>query len=204
MDTCRKIVIIGASTGGPQTLRKVVEKIPVIDACIIIVQHMPIHVNNSIRRSLSQLTDMDVNIAEDGMRLKNGVIIIAPSEVHLELDRNRFVRLVEGEKVNYVCPAVDVTLRSIENTSGVNIIGVILTGMGSDGAEGIRHIKQLGGTTIAQDEATSVIYGMPRAAAETGDIDFILPPELIGDKITQLVNSNKMKSEDCAEKSISR
>ena len=204
MDTCRTIVIIGASTGGPQTLRKVVEKIPVIDACIIIVQHMPIHVNNSIRRSLSQLTDMDVNIAEDGMRLKNGVIIIAPSEVHLELDRNRFVRLVEGEKVNYVCPAVDVTLKSIENTSGVNIIGVILTGMGSDGAEGIRHIKQLGGTTIAQDEATSVIYGMPRAAAETGDIDFILPPELIGDKITQLVNSNKMKSEDCAEKSISR
>jgi len=90
MDTCRTIVIIGASTGGPQTLRKVVERIPVIDACIIIVQHMPIHVNNSIRRSLSQLTDMDVNIAEDGMRLENGVIIIAPSEIHLELDRNRW------------------------------------------------------------------------------------------------------------------
>ncbi|NQV01948.1 MAG: chemotaxis protein CheB, partial [Bacteroidia bacterium] len=163
MDNCRTIIVIGASTGGPQTLRKVVDRLPVLDACIIIVQHMPIHVNNSIRRSLSQLTDMEVYIGEDGMRLKNGTIVIAPSEVHLELDQNRTVKLIEGEKVNYVCPSVDVTMKSIQKSSEVNFIGVILTGMGSDGAEGISHVKQLGGMTIAQDEPTSVIYGMPRA-----------------------------------------
>ena len=79
MDNCRTIVVIGASTGGPQTLRKVVDRLPVLDACIIIVQHMPVHVNNSFSRSLSQLTDMEVYIGEDGMRLKNGTIVIAPS-----------------------------------------------------------------------------------------------------------------------------
>lgn len=189
MSNCRTIIVIGASTGGPQTLRRLVDRLPVLDACIIIVQHMPVHVNNSIRKSLSQLTDMEVRIGEDGMRLKNGTIIIAPSEVHLELDRNRTVKLIEGEKVNYVCPAVDVTMKSIQKSPEVNVIGVILTGMGSDGAKGISHIKQLGGMTIAQDEPTSVIYGMPRAAAETGNVDFILSPELIGDKLTQLVTS---------------
>jgi len=200
MDNCRTIIVIGASTGGPQTLRKVVDRLPVLDACIIIVQHMPIHVNNSIRRSLSQLTDMEVYIGEDGMRLKNGTIVIAPSEVHLELDQNRTVKLIEGEKVNYVCPSVDVTMKSIQKSSEVNFIGVILTGMGSDGAEGISHVKQLGGMTIAQDEPTSVIYGMPRAAAETGNVDFILSPELIGDKLTQLVTSVN----GVTERSISR
>ncbi len=200
MDNCRTIIVIGASTGGPQTLRKVVDRLPVLDACIIIVQHMPVHVNNSIRRSLSQLTDMEVYIGEDGMRLKNGTIVIAPSEVHLELDQNRTVKLIEGEKVNYVCPSVDVTMKSIQKSSEVNFIGVILTGMGSDGAEGISHIKQLGGMTIAQDEPTSVIYGMPRAAAETGNVDFILSPELIGDKLTQLVTSVN----GVTERSISR
>jgi len=143
---------------------------------------------------------MEVYIGEDGMCLKNGTIVIAPSEVHLELDHNRTVKLIEGEKVNYVCPAVDVTMKSIQKSPEVNVIGVILTGMGSDGAEGISHIKQLGGMTIAQDEPTSVIYGMPRAAAETGNVDFILSPELIGDKLTQLVTSMN----GVTERSISR
>jgi len=167
----------------------VISQLPVIDACIIIVQHMPIHVNQSITRSIARLTDMEVKIAEDGMRLQKGQILVAPSEVHLELVDNQIVRLVEGEKVNFVCPAIDVTINSIQDSPKIRVIGVILTGMGSDGATGISHIRSLGGVTIAQDEASSVIYGMPRAAVETDNVDFILPPELIGDKISELVNS---------------
>ena len=189
MLSCETLVVIGASTGGPQTVRRVISQLPVIDACIIIVQHMPIHVNQSITRSIARLTDMEAKIAEDGMRLQKGQILVAPSEVHLELVDNQIVRLVEGEKVNFVCPAIDVTINSIQDSPKIRVIGVILTGMGSDGATGISHIRSLGGVTIAQDEASSVIYGMPRAAVETDNVDFILPPELIGDKISELVNS---------------
>ena len=186
---CETLVVIGASTGGPQTVRRVISQLPVIDACIIIVQHMPIHVNQSITKSMSRLTDMEVKLAEDGMHLQTGQILVAPSEVHLELVNNQIVRLVEGEKVNFVRPAIDVTMNSIKDSPKIKVIGVILTGIGSDGAAGISHIRSVGGVTIAQDEASSVIYGMPRAAVETGNVDFVLPPEMIGDKISELVNS---------------
>ena len=186
---CETLVIIGASTGGPQTVRRLISQLPFLDACIIVVQHMPVHVNQSITKSISRLTDMSVKLAEDGMQIEKGQILIAPSEVHLELVDNQFVRLVDGEKVNFVRPAIDVTMKSIQDTPKIKAIGVILTGIGSDGASGISHIRSLGGVTIAQDEASSVLYGMPRAAVETGNVDFVLPPEMIGDKISELVDS---------------
>lgn len=190
MSKCDSVVVIGASTGGPQTLRRVIAKLPVLDACVVIVQHMPQHVNESIRKSLSRLTEMKVELAEDGMALENGLVLIAPSEVHLEFENNERVKLVEGEKVNFVCPSVDVTMRSLQKSSRIRSVGIVLTGMGSDGARGISHIKNLGGVTIAQDEESCIIYGMPRAAAETGKVDYILPPEMIGDKITELTSKS--------------
>lgn len=183
---CDTVVIIGASTGGPQTLRRLISRLPTLEACVLIVLHMPKHVNWSIRKSISDSTRMDVRLAEDGMEMENGVILIAPSEVHMVIENNRYIRLVEGPKVNFVCPSIDVTMQSVQPEPPIKVIGVILTGMGSDGAGGIAHVRDIGGVTIAQDEETSTVYGMPRAAADTGRLDYILPPEMIGDKIAEL------------------
>lgn len=186
---CKNLVMIGSSTGGPETLRRILSRLPLLDAAILIVQHMPKFVNESVRAELAGESRMPIRLAADGLPLEHGVILLAPSEMHLVLDGNRTVRLIEGEKVNYVRPSVDVAMKSLRSIPRVNVIGVILTGMGCDGAEGIKHIKLRGGATIAQDEASSVIYGMPKAAADTGHVDFILAPELVGDKITEIVRS---------------
>ena len=186
----RTIVIIGASTGGPQTLRRVLENFPTINnVCIIIVQHMPKHINESIRKSLARVTQMNVKLAEDGDSLKNDVILLAPGDVHLEIVDNQRIRLVDSGKVNFVRPSIDVAMKSLQVNPSINAIGVILTGMGSDGVEGVSHIKQLGGATIAQDRLSCVVFGMPRLATETGDVDFVLSPETIGDKIAELIQS---------------
>jgi len=186
----RTIVIIGASTGGPRTLRRVLEGFPSLDhICIIIVQHMPKHINESIRKSLARVTQMNVKLAEDGDSLKNDVILLAPGDVHLEIVDNQRIRLVDSGKVNFVRPSIDVAMKSLQVNPSINAIGVILTGMGSDGVEGVSHIKQLGGATIAQDRLSCVVFGMPRLATETGDVDFVLSPETIGDKIAELIQS---------------
>ncbi|MFA4835201.1 MAG: CheB methylesterase domain-containing protein [Dehalococcoidia bacterium] len=184
----RTIIVIGASTGGPQTLSLVIARLPVLDASVLIVQHMPKYINESIVRRLAELSRMKVKLGENGEWLENGTIYVAPSDVHMKLQNNRTIELAAGEKINYVRPAIDVTMKSIQRSSGINTIGVVLTGMGSDGTKGIRHIKSLGGATIAQNEDSCVIYGMPKAAVSTGMVDFILSPEEIGDKITELVN----------------
>ena len=129
---------------------------------------------------------MPVFLAREGAIIQAGNVYLAPGGMHLTLIRNSVVHLHEGEKVNSVRPSVDVAMNSVTAPVGIRVAGIILTGMGSDGAAGIIHIKQLGGITIAQDQKTSVIYGMPRAAAETGRVDFVLPTERIADKITEL------------------
>ena len=161
---------------------------PRVNASIIIVQHMPKFINETLRESLDTCTAMDVVIAKDGDILQDGVVYLAPSEVHLKLDNNRIITLHMGEKVNFVRPSVDVAMKSIQPNPKTRIIGVVLTGMGKDGAEGIKHIKSIGGITIAQDEETSVIYGMPKAAYETGAVDMVLPPEEIHREIIQLTS----------------
>ena len=134
-------------------------------------------------------TDMEVKLAKTGMNLEDGKIFIAPSEIHLEIHRNRAIVLNKFEKVNFVCPSIDVAMKSIRPKPGFNIAAAILTGIGTDGAKGLSHIKRIGGTTMAQNEATCIIYVMPKAAVATGNVDFVLPPEKIGDKIKELVSS---------------
>lgn len=196
MANCNTIIIVGASTGGPQAVRNLVTRLPVLDACILLVLHMPKYINPSVRKSMSAVTPMKVRLAEDGMALENGSILIAPSDLHMVLENNQRIRLVDGEKVNYVRPSIDVAMKSVTSDRGVNVIGIILTGMGSDGAKGISHIKDMGGVTFAQDEATSVIYGMPKAAVETGKVDFILPPEEIADKIAEITGRKRDSQTD--------
>jgi two-component system, chemotaxis family, protein-glutamate methylesterase/glutaminase len=162
---------------------------PRLNAAVIVVQHMPKFINDSLRDSLAVETAMRVTIPRDGDALEPGVVMIAPSEMHLKLVADERVRLEEGEKVNYVCPSADVTMQSLVPAAGVSFIGVVVSGMGRDGADGIAHIKRLGGTTIAQDEKTSSIFGMPKEAIDTGCVDRILDPDSIREALIHLAGT---------------
>lgn len=188
------IVVIGSSAGGPRILKDLFKGLPLINCSMIIIQHMPQFVNESISQSLDNCTDMTVCLAKDGDILKNGTVYVVPSEVHARIIHNHHIRLVQGEKVNYVCPAADVTMTSLTKETGIRHIGIVLTGMGRDGADGICHIKSIGGTTIAQDEKSSIIFGMPKEAVETGCVDWVLSPEQIHQKLIELVGIIKSKS----------
>jgi len=173
------ITVIGVSTGGPRVLRELFRDLPRLNTCVLLVQHMPGFLNETVRRRLSRNTAMDVRLAGDGDALAPGVVFLAPSERHLEVIHNRRIRLVEGEKVNFVRPSADVAMRSLMAVAGDRLIGIVMTGLGSDGALGIRHIKQLGGLTLVQDEKTSTIFGMPKAAVDTGYVDYEGAPRAI-------------------------
>ncbi len=179
----RNIVIIGISTGGPKILRGFFNGFPRLDASIVLVQHMIKCANKSLCEALNSLTEMEVKIACHGETIKPGVVYFAPSEIHLELRRNETIQLVTGPKVCFVRPAVDVTMKSVRRAEGDNITGVIMTGMGNDGTDGMGHIKSIGAVTFAQDEKSSVIWGMPKSAINAGKVDYVLPPEGIRNKL---------------------
>lgn len=185
MPSCN-LLIIGSSTGGLKVLEELFPRLPVLNAAVVIVQHITPLVDLSFATSLSRVSKMPVFLAQEGMVVQAGHVYLAPGGMHLTLVRNSVVHLHDGEKVNSVRPSIDVAMKSVSTPAGIKVAGIILTGMGADGAAGIIHIKQLNGITIAQDQKTSVIYGMPKAAAETGRIDFILPTEQIADKIKHL------------------
>ncbi len=180
----RNIVVIGISTGGPKTLKKFFDGLPLLDASIVLVLHIIKCANKSLCESLDRVTDMNVRLASHGEIMRPGVVYFAPSEVHLELINNKIIQLVDSPKVCFVRPSVDVAMKSVKKTIGDDITGIIMTGMGKDGAEGLSHIKTMcGGVTFAQDENTSVIWGMPKAAIDTGNVDYVLPPESIRNKL---------------------
>jgi len=181
----RTIVVIGSSTGGPRTLEIVFSRFPLVDAAIIIVQHMPHYINSAFCRHLAEISRMEARIGEDGESIEHGTIYVAPGDVHLKLLANRTIRLFDDEKVQCVRPSIDVAMKSLER-NGDRVVGVILTGMGIDGAEGICHIKEIGGVTLAQALRTCAIHAMPRAAFETGQVDQMLPPEGIRERIIQI------------------
>ncbi|MFP4214980.1 MAG: CheB methylesterase domain-containing protein [Phycisphaerae bacterium] len=183
---CPNLILIGSSTGGPKILRRLFAGMPTLDAAVVLVQHMPAFVNGSLCRTIASQTSMDVSLASDGLRLEAGRVYVAPSDIHLSLRNNRAITLRSGEKVNFVRPAVDVAMQSVEKDDSRKF-AVILTGMGKDGAEGLRHMKQIGATTLAQNRETSVIYGMPKAAAETGCVDHVDDPEGIRDTLIRFV-----------------
>lgn len=185
MPTCN-FVMIGSSTGGLKVLEELFSRLPVLKAAVVIIQHITPQVDQSFVASLLRVSKMPVSLAMEGTNIQPGQVYLAPGGVHLTLLRNSLVRLNNGDKVNSVRPSIDVAMKSVTTPAGARIAGVILTGMGADGAVGISHIKRMGGVTIAQDQKTSVIYGMPKAAAETGQVDFVLPTEQIAVKIKSL------------------
>ncbi|MBZ9556947.1 MULTISPECIES: chemotaxis response regulator protein-glutamate methylesterase [Modicisalibacter] len=166
-----KLIIIGASTGGTEAIRNVLEPLPANTPAILITQHMPGGFTRSFAERLDRICRISVKEAEDGERVLPGHAYIAPGDRHLKLARsgaNYVVRLDDGDPVNRHRPSVDVLFHSAAQNAGRNAIGVILTGMGKDGAAGLLEMRQAGAHTLAQTEATCVVYGMPREAVALG------------------------------------
>ena len=178
------IVTIASSTGGPNIVQTVLAGLPSnIRAGILIVQHMPKGFTKKFAERLDETSQITVKEAEDGDLITEGVALVAPGDFHMEVDSQLRVRLVNGPKRFGVRPAANVTMISATEFFGANTIGVTLTGMGHDGAFGMKAIKRRGGRTFAQDEQSSVVFGMAKAACELNAVDELLPPEKISQAI---------------------
>jgi serine/threonine-protein kinase RsbT len=175
----RRLVIIGSPAGGPMMLKKVCSGLPERNTCVVVIQYMPLHLNEAFVEMLDGVTGMEVKLAEHRDVVREGLMLVAPSGVHLELVDNERVSLMNRDPVNYALPSVDVAMKSVRSMLGLDVIGVTLTGMGTDGVEGIRHIRSIGGIGIAQDRDLSVTFGRPELAYEIGTAGPLVPPEKI-------------------------
>lgn len=185
-----EVIAIGISTGGPNALRDVFSAIDkTLPLPIVVVQHMPAGFTGEFSRSLDRVCPLEVKEAEDGDLLRPGRILIAPGNYHMEIRKKSdgaAVSLLSTDPVNGHRPSVDVLFHSIAKTYGGKAMAVIMTGMGKDGVRGIGAIKSLGGITIGQDKETSIVYGMPKVAIESGFIEHIVPLPKIAETITLL------------------
>jgi two-component system chemotaxis response regulator CheB len=175
--TTDKIIAIGASTGGTQAITEIITALPESTHGTVIVQHMPPVFTSSFAERLNSISRIDVKEAVSGDRVLRGTALIAPGNHHMTVKRNGamyYVDIIDGPMVNFVRPSVDVLFRSVAKYAGRNAIGVILTGMGEDGARGMLEMKEAGAFTIAQDEASSVVFGMPKRAIELGAVDRVI------------------------------
>lgn len=183
----KKIVGIGTSTGGPSALQRVLQQLPKnFPSSILVVQHMPPGFTKAFAERLDSLCNISVKEAEDGDKVLNGCAYIAPGDSHIVIEKignTRVIRLSQTEKVSGHRPSADVLFHSLAKADSNNVIGVIMTGMGRDGATGIMEIHNEGGYTIAQDEATSVVYGMNKVAVEMGAVDAVVDVDSIAKEI---------------------
>lgn len=181
------IVGIGCSTGGPRALQEIIPQIPKgVNGTFLVVQHMPPGFTKSLAERINTLSNIIVKEAEDGEIVKNGYCYIAPGDKHLLLinSGNKFkIKLDDGENVNGHKPSVDILLDSIANLKNINKIGVILTGMGSDGSIGLKNLVESGGYSIGQNEDSCIIYGMPKSAYNLGAVKIQLPLQNIMDEV---------------------
>jgi two-component system, chemotaxis family, protein-glutamate methylesterase/glutaminase len=185
-----RIVIIGSSTGGPRALYQVVPNIPAdIDAAILIVQHMPARFTRSMAERLDELSQIRVKEAEERDIVSPGQALVAPGGFHMAMKLNGQIALNQEKPRCGLRPAVDVTMEAAARVYGQRCVGVILTGMGCDGTQGAATIKAGGGTILAEDESTCVVYGMPRSAAEAGLVDKVVPLPQMADEITATCNN---------------
>jgi two-component system, chemotaxis family, protein-glutamate methylesterase/glutaminase len=182
VQTTEKIIAVGASTGGTDAIRVFLEMLPSDSPGIVIVQHMPEHFTRSFADRLNSLCRVTVKEAESNDSVIRGRVLIAPGSKHMLLKRSGaryFVEVRDGPLVSRHRPSVDVLFRSTARYAGKNAIGIIMTGMGDDGAKGMKEMKEAGAYTISQDEATSVVFGMPAEAIKLGGVDKILPLQSI-------------------------
>lgn len=184
--TTQKIVAIGSSTGGTEALKEVLVKLPANSPSIIIVQHMPVSFTKQFAETLNKICEVDVKEAQSGDYLGVGQVFIAPGDKHMVLRRSGtkyYLEVGGGAKVSGHKPSVDVLFNSVAKVAGENAIGVILTGMGSDGAKGLLKLKQSGARTLGQNEQSCVVYGMPKVAFKIGAVDREVPIENMANSI---------------------
>lgn len=181
-----RITAVGASTGGTEALREVIEALPPDAPGMVVVQHMPAGFTAAFARRLDLLSRVEVKEAQPGDHVIPGRVLIAPGDKHMIVRRSGmryYVQLADGPLVSRHRPSVDVLFRSVAQAAGASATGVILTGMGDDGAAGLAEMHETGAHTIAQDEATSVVFGMPKEAIELGAVDEVLPLGAIARKL---------------------
>ncbi len=184
-------VLIGSSTGGPTALEMIIPRLPAdLPAPVFVVQHMPPGFTSQLAERFDSISEIKVKEAENNERVKDGVVYIAPGGYHMKLRKALDVvriKIVEGKPVNAVKPSVDVTAESVVEVYGGNVVGVILTGMGEDGAYGMKRIKDTGGYTIASSEDTCIVFGMPKAAIELGAVISVKPVYEIAEEIVHAI-----------------
>ena len=185
-DCASQILVIGSSTGGPRALMQVVPLLPRdFPVAVLIVQHMPSGFTRSMAERLNGMSRIEVREAANGDKLRSGQALVAPGDYHMNIDGSGEIYLSQEPPLWGVRPSIDITMESVVPVYGEATTGVILTGMGVDGTHGAYLIKKAGGTVIAQDEATSAVYGMPMSVANKGYVDKIVPIQLMASEITK-------------------
>jgi two-component system chemotaxis response regulator CheB len=196
--TTHKVIAIGASTGGTQAIGSVLMSLPTTSPGTLIVQHMPEQFTRTFAQRLNQICQLEVREAQDNDHAVPGVALIAPGNRHMLLQQNgaRYVvRVKNGPSVNHQRPSADVLFQSVARSAGGNAIGVLLTGMGADGAKGLLEMHEKGAYTLAQDEETSVVFGMPKEAIRLGAVDEVLPIQHIPRAIVSLLQKKEKEIE---------
>ena len=190
--TTQKIVAIGASTGGTTAIQSLLQTLPRNFPGIVIVQHMPGTFTHKFASRLNDICKLEIKEAQDGDKILTGQVLIASGDYHLEVVRRGGfyqVRYSDAPKVSGHKPSVNVLFNSVASSASSNAIGVILTGMGSDGANGLKNMHDQKAITIAQDEKTSIVFGMPKVAIDNGAVDFIEPLENIPQKLISILSN---------------
>jgi two-component system chemotaxis response regulator CheB len=190
-----KVIAIGASTGGTEAIRKIIAQFPATMPGVVIVQHMPAGFTRLFAERLNQLCAMEVKEAASGDRIMPGRVLIGPGGFHMKVVRSGGfyqVRCESGEPVKGHCPSVDVMMHSVAQHVGANAIGVMLTGMGSDGAEGMRAMREAGAHNLAQDQASSVVFGMPKVAYELGGAHSLVPLDSMATRIVDQLSERRI------------
>ncbi|TYQ13180.1 UNVERIFIED_CONTAM: two-component system chemotaxis response regulator CheB [Acetivibrio alkalicellulosi] len=196
-DEVKNIVAIGTSTGGPRALQDIIPMLPTnVDAAFLVVQHMPSGFTKSLAERLDSTSKVTVKEAEDDEIIRNAHVYIAPGDNHMLInkcaDNVLKIKLSKDPPVNGHRPSVDVMMESLSNTGVKNIVGVIMTGMGGDGSEGLKKLKNVNGAhIIAQNEDTCVVFGMPRVAILLGVVDVVVPLKEIANEIMRIVGVHK-------------
>jgi two-component system, chemotaxis family, protein-glutamate methylesterase/glutaminase len=188
-----KLIVIGASTGGTEAIKDILTKLPADAPGVLVTQHMPEHFTKSFADRLNSLCKISVKEAEHNERILPGFAYIAPGNSHLLIKRSGaryMVALNQGPLVNRHRPSVDVLFRSAANVAGANALGIILTGMGKDGVQGMLEMKQAGSHTIAQDEASCVVFGMPKEAIAAGGVSEVLALQKIAHRTMEYLSSH--------------
>jgi len=189
-ETSNKVIAIGASTGGTEALKKVLQMMPVNAPGIAVVQHMPATFTRSFAERLNEVCQIQVREGKDNDTISPGTALIAPGNYHMTVRRSGaryYVEIKDGPMVHHQRPSVDVLFKTTAKYVGANAIGVILTGMGADGAQGLLEMKDAGARTIAQNEATCVVFGMPKEAIKIGAVDDVIAIDKIAEQIIKAV-----------------